>query len=146
MIEFLAKSDNETIVEHTKELLKNYEILKNLYPRINVNWELLEIACLYHDLGKMNSKFQKKINENRLTIEGELPHGLLSISLLPVKELLAVGKTKEEIRILAYAIALHHERDMSQITDKDFEEEILDLAIVSRDFPFQLLGISKKNT
>lgn len=144
MIEFLAKSDNETIVEHTKELLKNYEILKNLYPRINVNWELLEIACLYHDLGKMNSKFQKKINENRLTIEGELPHGLLSISLLPVKELLAVGKTKEEIRILAYAIALHHERDMSQITDKDFEEEILDLAIVSRDFPFQLLGISKK--
>lgn len=60
MIEFLAKSDNETIVEHTKELLKNYEILKNLYPRINVNWELLEIACLYHDLGKMNSKFQKK--------------------------------------------------------------------------------------
>ncbi|WP_158072878.1 hypothetical protein [Clostridium haemolyticum] len=45
--------------------------MKSIYPDIlNLNWDILEKACLYHDLGKMNTKFQnkliKKLNESEL--------------------------------------------------------------------------------
>ncbi|WP_242851188.1 HD domain-containing protein [Clostridium novyi] len=60
---FLAKTkDRESIIEHTEKLHKNFTKLKNTYPYIlNLNWDLLELACLYHDLGKMNTKFQNKL-------------------------------------------------------------------------------------
>ena len=60
---FLAKSrPEESIQQHTNNLMENYYILKKLYPNIKyLNWEILKLACLYHDLGKMNTKFQNKI-------------------------------------------------------------------------------------
>ena len=58
---FLAKSDGESIVEHTEELIKNFERLFQMYPDIKVNKKLLLLACIYHDLGKINSKFQGKL-------------------------------------------------------------------------------------
>ena len=51
----LAKSDGEkTIKEHTKDLLRQLHILKELYPDIlsKENWGLLKRAAIYHDLGK----------------------------------------------------------------------------------------------
>ncbi|PGA45918.1 HD domain-containing protein, partial [Bacillus pseudomycoides] len=69
----LAKSNPiETIKEHTNHLIEQYQVLKNLYPNIDlVDWGLLYLACLYHDIGKVNTKFQNKLleamgNENRL--------------------------------------------------------------------------------
>lgn len=63
---FLAKSfPRETIIEHTDNLLEAFNLLKETYPNIkNINWDLLRLACIYHDLGKMNTKFQNKIAEN----------------------------------------------------------------------------------
>ena len=49
---FLAKSNpKESIMEHTDKLLDEFYLLKSIYPNLkNVNWELLRIACIYHDI------------------------------------------------------------------------------------------------
>ena len=60
--EYLAKSNpKETIREHTEKLIQNYNKLRKEYPDLKINWDLLYLACLYHDLGKINKKFQNKI-------------------------------------------------------------------------------------
>ena len=64
---YVAKTENEkTIYEHTKDLLRQYEIIKKQYPNIlqEKEWELLKDAILYHDLGKINTKFQNKLYLN----------------------------------------------------------------------------------
>ncbi|MBC2182888.1 CRISPR-associated helicase Cas3' [Listeria sp. FSL L7-0233] len=110
MTEYLAKSKPaETIQEHTDELLLNYQLIKELYPKIEVDWYLLELVCLLHDLGKMNVLFQKKmICGGRPS--GEIQHGFLSVAFVPVKKLKALGYSKKDIKLVHTAIALHHER------------------------------------
>lgn len=106
---YLAKSmPEETIEEHTNRLLDNLESFKNLYPNININWELLYLACLYHDLGKINKDFQDKIKGKK--IENEIPHAYLSSGLLPISDILDIHG-KEGVKILVNAIIYHHERN-----------------------------------
>lgn len=108
--EYIAKTypKEETIVEHTDRLIKNYYILKELYPNLKVDWEILKLACLYHDLGKMNMKFQKKIKNKK--VKGEIPHGFLSVGFLDVYEL-EEKYPEEKTKVLVNSIAYHHERD-----------------------------------
>ena len=152
MNEYLAKSLDqsegnhcETIVEHTNNLLKQYSLLKQAYPDIFQNfwlsqdrfndmtkqvdtrskddWRLLEIACSYHDLGKMNLRFQKKVKAGQSFCKGEIPHALLSITMLPIDEL-QKHYTKDQIIALIFAIKWHHERNFSEIDEKHYEDEI----------------------
>lgn len=145
MIKYLAKSDGETIVEHTKELLKEYDMLKKEYPTAltETRWDLLRIACQYHDLGKINTKFQKKLERHISKVDREVPHGLLSISLLPTKELKS-KYGKEQVSALAYAIAYHHFRNFSEITLDNYKDEIAALAKPIKEFPFSDIGIESK--
>lgn len=144
--QFLAKSSGETIVEHTNNLLKNFDILQKCYPEIPVNWDLLRLICLHHDLGKMNHLFQKKIRPPATTtIEGEIPHALLSIAFFPTRKLLE-NYTREEIKAATYAIALHHERDFSKIEIDHYKTEVALLAQPASEFPFSELGLSKTET
>ena len=58
-----ARKAIKSINEHTEKLLRNLKILRNVYENIvdknpNVDerlWNLLEIACVYHDIGKVYS-------------------------------------------------------------------------------------------
>ena len=69
-----AKSNpEESITQHTQELLKNLEILKETYGEEIQNkqgfeeerfWELLKIICTYHDIGKVYTPFQNEIRKN----------------------------------------------------------------------------------
>ena len=120
--EFLAKSNGETIMEHTENLINNFKNFFTVYPEINVDKELLLLACIYHDLGKINKKFQSKLSGKRQN--GELPHGLLSTSFINSKSLSENGFDKSDIKILSYSVALHHERDLSEILEEDFSSEI----------------------
>ncbi|MCR1900183.1 CRISPR-associated helicase Cas3' [Irregularibacter muris] len=123
MNNYLAKSNpQETIQEHTDNLIKNYDIIQSLYPNLEINWDMLYLACLYHDLGKMNKKFQAKIETGK-TIQDEIPHGILSLAFINPQELKKQGLTREEIKILAHSIAYHHDRDLSY-DNKHLEEEI----------------------
>ena len=120
---FLAKSNGETILEHTNNLINNFKILIGLYPNIKVDKRLLLLACIYHDLGKINTKFQSKLHKKRSS-GIEIPHGILSTAFINVKELLNNKFTKEDIKILAYSVALHHERNTIEIENEDLKEEI----------------------
>ena len=71
---YYAKSNPiETIREHTDKLLENLEILKRTYGAKIVQvidmpedrfWQLMEIICKYHDVGKVYSGFQNEIRKN----------------------------------------------------------------------------------
>lgn len=131
---FLAKSDvqlEETIVKHTKTLLQELDRLKVIYCNIpNLRCDLLEMACIYHDVGKINTKFQNKLLkalkktdyllEDMLPKAGEVPHGYLSCAFIPYKEIL---ENKEEREIVAQAVYYHHKR--SAASPKDLKETIL---------------------
>lgn len=71
MFEIMAKSENKgnntkakTLVEHTEDLLKVFEILSNTinFEDIKKDFkENLRVIAILHDLGKANIKFQKKL-------------------------------------------------------------------------------------
>ncbi len=114
----------ETIIDHTNNLYENYLLLKSIYPNIkNINWDILEMVCLYHDLGKINTKFQNKLisklkkeNSNLKELEDtlleidEIPHGYLSPAFLPIDYLEEIYD-EDEIRILFQSIYYHHNRE-----------------------------------
>lgn len=152
---FLAKSypigNEETVIEHTENLIKEYKNIKDIYPNMkNINWEVLKLACIYHDIGKINTKFQNKIIENinnerkkegksllskkrdELPKIDEVPHGYLSNAFLPF-DYLKENFTKEEIKILCESIFYHHYREkltnerkaeIKEVIRKDLEKQM----------------------
>jgi CRISPR-associated endonuclease/helicase Cas3 len=145
----LAKTkDEETIIGHTENLLKNYRILKECYPDIdNLDWDLLELACIYHDMGKLNTKFQnklmKKLNYNPLVDELEdileIPHGYLSPSFLNLEEL----QNKYELdglKILCQSIFYHHNREKPDNMDNIKRTIKEDLSKYINEFYYERIG------
>lgn len=122
---FLAKSNGETLLEHTNNLLKQLNIFKTTYPNAlsNEHWDLLAYACAYHDLGKINDKFQTKIRHKWMTIDGEIPHGLLSVTMIDF-DALKKKFNDYELKALAYAVACHHNRDFSKLDKDHYKDEI----------------------
>lgn len=138
-----AKSNpEESIKEHTQELLKNLEILKETYgEEIESNqnfekerfWELLKVICTYHDIGKVYTPFQNEIRKN-IGLEAiktefnykEIKHEQLSPLFVPT---IKFELTKEEKKIVYQAIFYHHERKNSDISEelvqKIIEKDIL---------------------
>lgn len=127
MKKYIAKSNGETLVQHTNNLTKQFLLLKDTYPDIfnSQNWQLLLLACNYHDLGKINNRFQNKILSNKSYDPLEIPHGLLSITMIPIKQLREqYGFNQDQIKVLINAIAWHHERDFSKIAELHYHDEI----------------------
>jgi CRISPR-associated endonuclease/helicase Cas3 len=143
-MDFLAKSSGETLVEHTNNLLEQLRLLRRFYPNALSNeqeWSLLLLACKYHDLGKINDKFQNKIKHSKKIMEtGELPHGVLSVSLMSFAEL-KKHYSVSEIKALANAVALHHERDFSKFNNDDYKREVLLLKNLALLFDFSELNL-----
>ena len=120
----LAKSDpREDIQAHTNTLLDNLALLQRLYPQLNVDWKLLEWACIYHDIGKLYSKFQSKIKPGGRRYPDELPHGMMSAFFIDVPALKSTGFSNDDIRLLFQAVAYHHERQVD-FDNQRLEEEI----------------------
>lgn len=139
---FLAKSKpRETIKEHTLKLLDNFNILQSIYPDIRyLNWEVLRLACIYHDLGKMNTKFQNKLGarmrDENPEIE-EIYHNFLSPAFLPKKQLEEMY-SEQDIRILYQSVFYHHYRPKPELNDlKTIIKE--DLSKYFTEFEFDLL-------
>ena len=115
--ELWAKDDGTTIREHTDKLLENLQKLRDYYRKEIEElipkglptelkerfWEILELACEYHDYGKIHCKFQEKIgNKNIKPIKGlpEVRHNLLSPVFVNVED--------ELIRKIVRLLVLHH--------------------------------------
>lgn len=125
----------ETLEEHTDRLLKNLTLLKENYGKeIEILsgredfWELLRLACLFHDLGKVSTHFQNKIRSTIGTktlkvpegVNREIPHNFLSAAFLPEKI------NNNDFLLLFYSIVFHHyrkidfsEKDLKNTIDKD---------------------------
>ena len=135
MKKFWAKSNpRETVQEHTDKLIENFNKFKTIYPNLNVDWDILYLACLYHDLGKIGKKFQDRIN-NIKKHKDEIPHSILSLSFINAGKLEESGYSKERIRLLAQAVAYHHERDFNFDRD-DLEQEIESLKLEVKNFKY----------
>lgn len=72
---------NETIREHTDKLKKDAEILFKLgYISDKCLYDDLLAACEFHDYGKANSEFQKRIKRgSKFNPATEIPHSVLSL-------------------------------------------------------------------
>lgn len=144
---FLAKSNGESLIQHTNNLLARCQNLQRLYPNAlsDKDWQLLTLACAYHDLGKINDKFQTKIASNKLIIDGEIQHGLLSVTMIDFNTLKKTF-SDNELKALAYAVANHHHRNLSEISFEHYQNEVnklktayqkLDLTDLLIDLPIQ---------
>ena len=101
--EYKAKED-ETIYEHTADLLKNLEELRKIIDIEDI--DLIEEACIYHDIGKVNPLFQKRLeSKKKFDDSKEIGHNILSFYLS--KQYLE-KYDKEDKNIILYAILNHH--------------------------------------
>ena len=137
---YYAKSNPiETIKEHTNKLLENLRILKRTYGSKIVKvidmpedrfWQLMEIICKYHDVGKVYSGFQNAIRKNigkpllqpQFNNE-EMKHEQISPMFVPYKE---YELTKIEKKLVYQAIYYHHERNNTMHIDRELLNEIIE--------------------
>ncbi len=138
---FIAKTRpyRKDIQEHTDDLLWNLELLKELYPNLETDWDMLRLACIYHDLGKMNARFQAAVHGKGNNTG--IPHGLLSLGFIDVEYLEARGYDEKDIRTLFHAVAYHHERDIN-FTLNDIYDEIETLKDIFKEFEYSQLPTS----
>lgn len=141
MKQYLAKSNPiETIQEHTDYLIENYNILRKTYPNLEIDWDMLYLACLYHDLGKINSKFQAKLTHGKIN-KDEIPHGLLSLGFIDFVNLESKGYSSSDIKVLFHTIGYHHERELPF----DVEEVEEELKLITTEYEkFNYYRISEK--
>lgn len=102
---YKAKPD-KSIREHTDDLLKNLEYLKELgYIKDEKILNLTKIACEYHDFGKVNREFQYRIeNKTDFNTEKEIAHNLLSLYFINPKDF----ESKEDYYRVCFAVLFHH--------------------------------------
>ncbi len=135
---FLAKTapKRKDIQWHTDDLLNNLRLLKELYPNLQVDWDMLRFACIYHDLGKMYKGFQDRIHGKGISVG--IPHGFLSLGFIDIEYLENLGYGEKDIEVLFQAVAYHHERDIDFEMD-DIVEGIRTLIEVFEKFEYEKL-------
>ena len=106
--DYMAKPD-KTIGQHNQDLLNCLEQIISLgYVNNKRVISLLKEACEYHDYGKANSEFQKRVTSKSKKIKFdpslEIPHNVLSIYFLNKDNY----SDKEDYAIIAYAVGYHH--------------------------------------
>lgn len=126
--ESLAKPD-ETIEEHTENLLKCLESLISLNYIDTEDSKILERAIIYHDVGKANFLFAERLKNNtKFDKFKEVPHNILSYYMMYI-ELNNFSKCFfDENNLVSYAILNHHHYidNFKYITCEDNRKLILD--------------------
>lgn len=104
--DFYAKP-TETLFEHTENLLFCLEQLKDYLP--TDIYHIVLQCCLYHDIGKLNPHFQKRVCATpkvKMDTNKEIGHNILSYCI--AKDRLKDVLDKQELRVALYAILNHH--------------------------------------
>ncbi|WP_314163541.1 CRISPR-associated helicase Cas3' [Lachnoanaerobaculum gingivalis] len=96
--------ENETIYEHTKNLLSKLEELKEIVTIEDI--DLIAKACIFHDFAKVNPLFQRRLESGEKMDENEeIGHNILSFYM--AKNYLE-EYSKEDRNIILYSILNHH--------------------------------------
>lgn len=139
---FLAKSNGESLEDHTNRLLSLYDEFLSLYENkfCDKHKKLIKLAIIHHDLGKINSAFQIYIYNKagkplrdifnlapyKILKGREIPHGILSGAFVRVKELMQEGYDDTDIKALITAICNHHTRSVKCDEDLDTIKQIIE--------------------
>ena len=117
--ESLAKPDR-TIREHTDDLKLQASLLKQLgYIGSDVLYHDLLSACEYHDYGKANSEFQKRIkNHKRFDSLKEVPHNVLSMYYVD-------KNSCNDYISVCFAVLYHHYHSISPLDILDNDKELI---------------------
>ncbi len=106
--DYQAKPD-KTIKEHSLELIGELDRLNNLgYIKNDQIYELTKKACWYHDFGKANKEFQKRVMSEkkiRMSLEQEVFHNILSVFLIQPDAF----ESKDDYYKVTQAILFHHD-------------------------------------
>jgi CRISPR-associated endonuclease/helicase Cas3 len=138
--EYWAKDDGTTIKEHIDKLLDNLKILKNFYKKDIERlipseltekikekfWYILELACKYHDYGKIHLWFQWKVGNKKVKPKNNLPevrHNLLSPAF--------VDDSDEFVRKIVRLLVLHHHPVDTPVNTDDVEK------VLKEEFGFE---------
>lgn len=113
-----AKPD-KTIKQHTEELLNTLDLLLSLgYIKKDRLFELVEKACIYHDLGKLNSEFQKRVSGKNIKFneDKEVVHNVLSLYFINSDNF----DNKEDYLKVAHSVLNHHNycNNYDEMTEK----------------------------
>ncbi|WDV44540.1 CRISPR-associated helicase Cas3' [Clostridiaceae bacterium M8S5] len=124
--EYSAKP-NKTIREHTDDLLKNLSILWDLrYITDKHLYDLIKLACEYHDYGKANREFQYRIkNKTKFKEDKEIAHNVLSLCFINKNDF----EDKDDYYRVGFAVLNHHNYcDNFQVLDeqKELVQSLLD--------------------
>ena len=139
---------NKSIIEHTNDLLDVLEILWNLgYIKEERIYELIQKACIYHDIGKINKEFQKRVKNKGIKFDEnkEVAHNVLSLYFIDESKF----NNKEDYLIVSNAVVNHHDycdiglaiREKSEIIENLLEG--LDHKKVKKVIPAKIASISQ---
>lgn len=139
---------NKSIIEHTNDLLDILEILWNLgYIKEERIYELIQKACIYHDIGKINKEFQKRVKNKGIKFDEnkEVAHNVLSLYFIDESKF----NNKEDYLIVSNAVVNHHDycdiglaiREKSDIIENLLEG--LDHKKVKKVIPAKIASISQ---
>ena len=111
---------NKTIEKHILDLLEVLDLLLELgYINKGKIYELVEKACIYHDLGKLNKEFQKRVNGKNLRFneDKEVVHNILSLYFIDNKSF----ENKEDYLKVAHSVLNHHNycNNFDEMTEKE---------------------------
>ena len=120
-----AKPD-KTIERHILDLLEVLDLLLQLeYINKDRIYELVEKACIYHDLGKLNKEFQKRVNGKNVKFneDEEVVHNILSLYFIDNNSF----ESQEDYLRVAHSVLNHHNycNNFNKITEKE-KQTILD--------------------
>lgn len=99
---------NKSIIEHTNDLLDVLELLWKLgYIKEERIYELIQKACIYHDIGKINKEFQKRVKNKGIKFDEnkEVAHNVLSLYFIDESKF----NNKEDYLIVSNAVVNHHD-------------------------------------
>lgn len=100
---------NITILEHTNDLLDVLDLLWELgYIKEEGIYKLVQAACVYHDIGKINEEFQKRVNSKKLirfNENKEVAHNVLSVYFIDDSKF----DSKEDYFRVVNAVINHHD-------------------------------------
>lgn len=107
-IKVLLAKPTETIEEHTKKVMEQCEKLKEYNYISKEIYDNLKLACKYHDYGKVNEEFQKRVTATKKILfnpELEPGHNLISPFFINKDEF--EGRDEDYNKVF-YAVLNHH--------------------------------------
>ncbi len=146
---FYAKSNGETISEHTEKVIRSFytlnkKLLFNEFEK-NIICKILE----YHDKGKINPEFQNRmskmlgINSYFDWKKGKVPHEWISPAFITQEEEKKIKENLKKMNLdeekffdfFIFTILSHHNRE-NQIPDDDLIKQMVDW--ISKNFKFEV--------